>query len=239
MLGRTLPAYAGVFANKVAIDYGSKDGSLEFLRSLNFTVFEQCWNNDYAEARNALLKWQGPARWLLMLDADEAMQLADLVVLSHVVDNLSLDAYCFDRYNFVGDLNHLADTFPDAQTRLIRLGSDVHYVNAVHECSAGSKPRGHLWCHPIYHYGLCRPPAEIFEKWRRYAALQGQPYPAEMPAGFGDYVALGAQVPWTKPHPLQHIGSPTAPEVPNIPVPAGMLDQPTRFAGANQTVHTK
>lgn len=201
-LKRTLPAYSGVFHSKVMLRFGSSHGTI----GDTWSVVDGLWKNNYATARNELIeevKNLSAAAWLLMLDADEAMFPDDLRSLSRWVESCTADAVYFPRINFVRDTKTwLPGNYPDYQTRLIRLGSDVHYVNAVHECSAGSKPRAMAPYH-IYHYGLCRPPEQVFERWRSYAALDGKAAPAQMPADFDAYTGLGRQEPFTGEHPLQ------------------------------------
>lgn len=201
-LAQTAPAYANVFRDKVILNFGAEQPPVDAF----WDVCTAPWPNDYAAARNSLLKYVQNFRratWLLMLDADEAMFPDDLVSLSRWVESCTADAVYFPRINFVRDAQHwLPGNYPDYQTRLIRLGSDVHYVNAVHECSAGAKPRVMAPYH-IYHYGLCRPAQHVFERWRAYAALAGKQAPAIMPPNFDAYGGLGRQEAWAKEHPLQ------------------------------------
>lgn len=199
-LERTLPAYAHTFDERLMITFGEIPRGLR-----NWDVVLEAWPESYARARNNLLTIATAmlkAPWLLMLDADEAMFPDDLCSLSRWVESCTADAVYFPRINFGRTpATWLSDNYPDYQTRLIRLGSDVHYVNAVHECSAGAKPRA-LAPYHIYHYGLCRPPEVVFERWRSYAALDGKAAPAQMPAGFDEYVGLGRQEAFMGEHPL-------------------------------------
>lgn len=201
-LHNTRWVYEKAILHKFVNNFGAERPQL----SGTWSVIDGLWKNNYAVARNELIeevKNLSAAPWLLMLDADEAMFPDDLRSLSRWVETCTADAVYFPRINFVKTpATWLPGNYPDYQTRLIRLGSDVHYVNAVHECSAGSKPRVMAPYH-IYHYGLCRPPEVVFERWRSYAALDGKAAPAQMPAGFDDYVGLGPQEPFKGEHPLQ------------------------------------
>lgn len=201
-LHNTRWVYEKEILHKFVNNFGEKRPAL----GGTWSVIDGVWKHNYATARNELIeevKNLSAAAWLLMLDADEAMFPDDLLSLSRWVESCTVDAVYLPRINFVRDTKTwLPGNYPDYQTRLIRLGSDVHYVNAVHECSAGSKPRAMAPYH-IYHYGLCRPPEQVFERWRIYAALDGKAAPAQMPADFDAYTGLGRQEPFTGEHPLQ------------------------------------
>jgi hypothetical protein len=196
----TMRAYQHVFVHKIIIDFGGEppvDGT--------WTRIQSTWADDYAGARNQLIenarKLTKP-EWLLMLDADEAMWPDDILSIERWVQSKTGDAFYFPRINFVGQqFEHLPQHYPDYQTRLIRLNSDAHYINRVHECSASTKPRQLAPFH-IFHYGLCRPPEAIFARWNSYAQMQGLDVPVEMPAGFAEYRELGRREKYLDSHPL-------------------------------------
>jgi hypothetical protein len=200
MLALTTPAYAGAFTHKLILDFGGNPPV-----DATWTRICQTWADDYGAARNQLIaaaRAQTPCEWLLMLDADEAMFADDIRSIDNWVKRQTGDAFYFPRINFVGSsFEYIPRFYPDYQTRLIRLASDVHYINRVHECSESTKPR-QLSPYHIYHYGLCRPPEFIFNRWRDYARLQGQAAPDIMPADFAEYRELGRREPYTQPHPI-------------------------------------
>lgn len=201
MLGQLLPLYRAAFQHVIVIDY-SKNQNLDFWAAANIAAYPDEWPGSYAAARNDLLDIAHHRRmpWLLMLDADEAVWPADVASMERFAAAQDGDALYFPRVNFTNWRGEwLPQQYPDYQTRLIRVGSDVRYVNDVHECSAGSKPRQRA-PYNIFHYGLCKPPAETYAKWQRYAGVTNPP---PMPPGFAEYKELGQRALYPHPHPAQ------------------------------------
>ncbi|MEW6742366.1 MAG: glycosyltransferase family 2 protein [Planctomycetota bacterium] len=60
----------------IVVDTGSGDGTQEVARKLGATVVETSWNDDFAAARNVSLE-HATADWILVLDADETLQVED------------------------------------------------------------------------------------------------------------------------------------------------------------------
>src|SRR5689334_18462845 len=71
-LPRCLESVKGVVGEIVVVDTGSRDKTAEVARSYGAHVITFDWQRDFAEAHNfALAKTTG--RWVLRLDADEAL----------------------------------------------------------------------------------------------------------------------------------------------------------------------
>ncbi|HEY3942714.1 MAG TPA: glycosyltransferase [Acidimicrobiales bacterium] len=75
-LGRCLGSVTEVADEVVVYDTGSTDGSVPLARRLGATVVEGHWDGDFARARNAALD-ACSGRWVLWLDADEALVCDD------------------------------------------------------------------------------------------------------------------------------------------------------------------
>ncbi len=203
MAARLLPTYAHAFGQRIVVDYSTKV-DYDFWAANNFHVLAgEPWPDDYSAARNRLLnvvRHYSEYPWLLMLDADEAVWPADVNSMARFAAASPADALFFPRVNFTNwNGEWLPVQYPDYQTRLIRLASDVQYVNKVHECSAGSKPRARA-PYNIFHYGLCRPPLDTYLKWQRYSGVTNPP---PMPPNFADFAPLGQRAPYPHPHPAQ------------------------------------
>lgn len=71
-LPRCLSSVRGVADEVVVVDTGSTDDSAAVARGLGARVVERPWDDDFAAARNFAVD-QARGRWVLVLDADEAL----------------------------------------------------------------------------------------------------------------------------------------------------------------------
>lgn len=71
-LARCLASVAGVVDERVLVDTGSRDRTVELARELGARVVEAPWRDDFAGARNRSLD-EARGDWVLVLDADEAL----------------------------------------------------------------------------------------------------------------------------------------------------------------------
>ena len=71
-LRRLLPPIRDLFDELVVADTGSSDGTVAYLESLGARVVSFPWTDDFGAARNASLAGV-TARWVLWLDADDAL----------------------------------------------------------------------------------------------------------------------------------------------------------------------
>lgn len=217
MLNRIQPLpFIDQFEHKIALDTGSTDGTIEILQERGWTVFESQWEDDYSRARNELIELVQTSRtgpkWLLMLDADEAIWAKDVAAIWDICKTTKADLLTFPRINLAGkcDVREVG-SYPDPQARCIRIGSSVRYKLPVHEVveSEGETVKG---IH-IYHYSWTKPIAEIWLRSHNYMLIaKGEPTLNEAP----DWVraiserefwkGMGQRhkfAPFDKPHPLK------------------------------------
>jgi hypothetical protein len=152
---RTLPrlirSVAG-FANKIiALDTGSTDSTVKFLKESGAEVLESPFRN-FGESRTELMQFaKGKAEWLLLMDADQELEFAkddadcatclstreDL--LEKLKRDVEQDIVIGYSVKHAGDLEYWVP-------RLLRGYRDWHFVGATHEyldtCST---------CHPKLH----------------------------------------------------------------------------------------
>ena len=114
----------------VAVDTGSKDGTVDYLKSVGAKVFHQEWANDFSLHRNFGLS-HSSSDWILILDADERLKRVHWFTLSSLLKNEDVMAYSFTikNYHSTRDLSNY-DTMKSY--RLFRNHHDIKYSGAVH-----------------------------------------------------------------------------------------------------------
>jgi hypothetical protein len=149
------------------------------------------WINDYAHARNTLIKDAEALGydWLMMLDADESMLPDDLVSMCNYMEN-GYESLIFPRYEFVDDFHHFCPSFyPDYQARAFKLNMGYHYTGKLHEdLHKGQDPPARKMpystllpmCH-IFHYGKSKPTEEVWKKYDTYERIAAGKDPRDRP----------------------------------------------------------
>ena len=114
----------------VAVDTGSTDGTVDYLKSVGAKVLHQEWANDFSLHRNFGLS-HATAEWILILDADERLKRVHWFTLSSLLKNEDVMAYSFTikNYHSTRDLSNY-DTMKSY--RLFRNHHDIQYSGAVH-----------------------------------------------------------------------------------------------------------
>jgi len=180
-LVRHLPIISSYFDSCIAIDSYSKDGSINALIKNGFNIFQRKWNNNYAEARNEVIKKaeEMGMEGLLMLDADECMFPDDIRKVKKLLEEH--EAIKLPRYEF-GPNNEYYNPkiYPDYQGRAFQLNKEYHYRNPLHEIlykgediKAVSERDGFFASSEthIFHYGRCKSPKEIWLKYHNYGLI--------------------------------------------------------------------
>jgi glycosyltransferase involved in cell wall biosynthesis len=75
-LGRCLASARSVVDELVVVDTGSRDHTAEVARAAGARLESLPWSNDFAAARNFSLSLAA-SEWILVLDADEELEVAD------------------------------------------------------------------------------------------------------------------------------------------------------------------
>ncbi len=134
-LGRCLKSVQGVVQEIIVIDTGSTDTTREIAASFGALVKSFPWNDDFSAARNASLALAS-GEWILFLDADEELSLADSGALDQITAQEEADGYFIKIINYVGNTGW-TETCPDLVFRLFRHRPDYHFRGAVHEQITG------------------------------------------------------------------------------------------------------
>jgi tetratricopeptide (TPR) repeat protein len=99
-LSSALPAIDGI----VVGDTGSTDASREVAQRMGAQVLDVPWENDFAKARNAVLR-MCRADWVLWLDADEMLDPEGAACIPALIAQDRIDAWEVWRWNYVRTLN--------------------------------------------------------------------------------------------------------------------------------------
>src|SRR6185503_13180980 len=132
-LGATLESVAWA-AERIVLDSGSTDGTLDVARKHGAAVFHEDWKG-YAEQKNSALA-KANSGWVLSLDADEQVspELAASIQTALKVPNSGVDGYFIARRNlFLGRWIRRGGFYPDRKLRLFRRGKGRFTARVVHE----------------------------------------------------------------------------------------------------------
>jgi tetratricopeptide (TPR) repeat protein len=155
-LVRCLESVSGLVDRIVLGDTGSTDDSVAIARSFGAEILPIPWQNDFAHARNRVLE-HSRCDWILVLDADEMLDVTAQTLLPEAIAHPDLFAYDLWRWNYVhttntwsGDQAALPNPFlveasrpypayvRSRSTRLFRRHSDIRFTRPVHEDVAES-----------------------------------------------------------------------------------------------------
>ena len=105
VLGHCLESVQGLVDEIVIVDTGSSDATVEIAEAHGARVFPFAWVNDFALARNyALDRCTGD--WLLVLDADEAIDVLDHALIRKICEEGAAPAYRLILRNYFSGGDH-------------------------------------------------------------------------------------------------------------------------------------
>ncbi|HWY69626.1 MAG TPA: glycosyltransferase family 2 protein [Terriglobales bacterium] len=132
-IGRTLASVAWA-DERIVVDSGSTDRTLEVAREQGAKVFAEAWKG-YAQQKNsAIAKASGD--WTLSIDADEEVSAELAESIKRVVGNATpnVSGYFISRRNlFLGRWIRHGGFYPDRKLRLVQRGKGEFVERAVHE----------------------------------------------------------------------------------------------------------
>ena len=131
-IGATLASVSWA-EERIVLDSGSTDRTVQIARSLGAKVFSEEWKGYGAQKNSAIEKASGD--WVLSLDADEAVEPALAEEIKAILrDGSKLDAYWIPRKNFfLGRWMRHGGFYPDRKLRLFRRGTGHFQERFVHE----------------------------------------------------------------------------------------------------------
>lgn len=132
-IGRTLASVAWA-DERIVVDSGSTDRTLEIARGQGARTFEESWKG-YAQQKNsAIAKASGD--WVLSIDADEEVSPELGYSIKQAIDTgtESIAGYFIGRRNlFLGRWIRHGGFYPDCKLRLFRRGKGEFVARVVHE----------------------------------------------------------------------------------------------------------
>ena len=162
-LARCLESVRPVADEIIIVDTGSTDKTVEIARKYTSKVSFHPWNDDFSEARNVSLS-HASCDWVLQMDADEALEQADIPMLRLVMQGKDYVAVNVALYNALPD-GLSVHYFP----RLFRRGK-AHYEGIVHEQLIHDGPAIVKEIR-ILHDGYNLDPKTMSQKYRRNEVL--------------------------------------------------------------------
>jgi len=174
----------------IVVDTGSTDMTKDIARAFGAKVHDFKWNNSFSDARNFSID-KASGKWILILDADEAIAPYDFKKLKRLVKETGskLIAYSFVTRNYVQPMNTVGWVANDGsyikeeagtgwymseKVRLFPNDDRLRFERPVHELIEYSAIKHGIAIEkcdvPIHHYGkLDR--AKVTEKGRDYYEL--------------------------------------------------------------------
>jgi glycosyltransferase involved in cell wall biosynthesis len=98
-LGHCLQSVQGLVDEMIVVDTGSTDATIEIARRHGASVFSFPWGNDFAAARNESLR-HCTCNWILILDADEAIDVQDHPLIRQTCEAAIAQGYHFTLRNY-------------------------------------------------------------------------------------------------------------------------------------------
>ena len=136
-----LDSVADIVAEKIVVDTGSTDKTVELAKQHGARVRHFTWNNNFSDARNYALS-AAKGEWVLFLDADEKLTTESKETIATIVKKAErdkADVIVGLMTNYDCDAQSVQSVFKCA--RLFKNDPTIRYVGAIHEdlsCSSRS-----------------------------------------------------------------------------------------------------
>ena len=163
-IGRCLASVRDLVDEMIVLDTGSTDQTVRLAESMDARVVPHVWKDDFSEAKNTAIR-HASHEWILMLDADEALEQEDIPLVRELVKSTRFNAY---------SLVFLCPG-PDQAVyryrtmRLFRRGK-VHFEDIVHERPIIEGLAG-ISAVRVHHYGFNLEPEVMARKQKRNESL--------------------------------------------------------------------
>ena len=128
-LRKCLGTVSGIADEIIIVDTGSTDETVKVAERYGALTSRIKWQDDFSLVRNEALKL-ATGKWILMLDADVEISLADCGKIRRLAETGKADAYKFIVLNFLGGSN---PAMRDRKIMLFRNRKSFRYSGAVYE----------------------------------------------------------------------------------------------------------
>jgi glycosyltransferase involved in cell wall biosynthesis len=130
-IARCIESVKGFVDEIVVVDTGSTDKTAAIARRLGARVYKYKWDDNFSNARNyAMGKMR--SRWLLLLDADEALDPSARKPLRQFIETTDLDGAHLRVRNYTGAYSPERYNLHNA-FRLLRNNGKYKFTGAIHE----------------------------------------------------------------------------------------------------------
>lgn len=193
----------GAYMNEIiVVDTGSKDSTVDIVRSLGITPYFYEWNDDFSAARNFSLS-KATSDWILILDADETISFFDVFYLKElIVSNPALWGFTLDQRDYfegeapLGGYPCVGDIYEESKPyrsfgvqkicRLFQNREKVRFCLPVYEMVEESiKLNGGEFGYtdiPIHHYGRLGPREKQIATRKYYVSILEKRLDSDDPA---------------------------------------------------------
>ena len=154
----------------VVVDTGSTDDTAALAESLGATVYAYQWDDNFANARNFAIS-KAESDWLLLLDADEALDQSSVEIIRAFINTTDLDGAHLRMRNYTG--NYSAENYSlHSPLRLLRNNKLYYFTGAIHEQITSDafeklSPRFQVLDAIVHHYGYLDAVVKAKQKRRR------------------------------------------------------------------------
>ena len=131
-LGDALASVEGAVDEICIVDTGSTDRTIAIARAAGAEVRELAWEDDFSKARNAALA-MATRRWILVLDADEALAAEARPVLAALRERPAQLTGLWIRCNNLTDDYKGTGAMSNAIVRVFPNHERIRYRNVIHE----------------------------------------------------------------------------------------------------------
>lgn len=129
---RAIKSVKSIADEIIVLDTGSTDKTINIVKNHNVKLFNWEWQNDFSKARNEIMSY-ALGDWILMLDADEYLELENNHNIKPMLKNLSKEkVYQTKIINFI-DKNNINEKIEHFVVRLIPNNQNIKYIRSIHE----------------------------------------------------------------------------------------------------------
>lgn len=130
-LDRCLSSVKDLVSEIIIVDTGSKDKSKDIAQKYGAQIYDLTWEDDFSKARNqSLIPAKGD--WILLLDADEELDVRDIPKFQTLMEDNRFDGYYFTLLNYFHEGNESEYTTHYA-FRFLRNTGDYYFTGNIHE----------------------------------------------------------------------------------------------------------
>ncbi|MBI1968611.1 polysaccharide deacetylase family protein [Candidatus Woesearchaeota archaeon] len=185
LLGHCLQSVRGLVDEIIVVDTGSTDKTKEIASAFGAKIYDFVWCDDFAAARNAALQ-HAAGDWILVLDADEALDAESAEKIRNAVGERAADAYYLLQLHHTNmyvthpdfvpfEDNQFKGFFPCEVLRLFKNSKDIYFEFCVHETIQFSVLRTHKKIAKlpaaIHHYHELKGRESVIKKQKYYSDL--------------------------------------------------------------------